>query len=70
MAEQFEEPTSVSYKTTLPRYNLKETDWVVVKIMEAETEEERSALRTKYADIIAQRKQWRDEINRIEGDAE
>jgi len=67
MAEQFEEPASTSYKTALPRYNLKETDWVVVKIMEAETEEERSALRTKYADIIAQRKQWREQINELEG---
>lgn len=67
MTEQSEEPASISYKTALPRYNLKETDWVVVKIMEAETEEERSALRAKYADIIAQRKQWREQINELEG---
>ena len=67
MTEQFEEPASTSYKTALPKYNLKETDWVVVKIMEAETEEERSALRAKYADIIAQRKQWREQINELEG---
>ena len=67
MTEEFKAPDDVSYKTALLKYNLKESDWVVVKMMEAETEEERSALRTKYADIIAQRKQWREQINELEG---
>ena len=45
---------------------LKVTDYVVVKIMEADTEEERAQLRQKYTDIINQRRQWRAQINQLE----
>lgn len=42
------------------------TDYVVVKMMEADTEEERIQLRQEYADIINQRKEWRAQINQLE----
>ena len=46
--------------------NLASTDYVVTKIAEAETVEEQQALRTRYADVFNQRKQWRAEINQLE----
>ena len=45
---------------------LNATDYIVTKIAEAETVEEQQALRTKYADILAQRRAWRTEINELE----
>ena len=45
---------------------LKSTDYIVVKIAEADTEEERTQLRQEYADVIRQRKEWRREINELE----
>ena len=39
---------------------LSETDYVVIKIAEG------SATAEEYADVIAQRKQWRKEINQLE----
>lgn len=50
------------------KYNLTSTDWVISKMMEADTEEERIQLRQKYADMINQRKQWRIEINELESE--
>jgi hypothetical protein len=50
--------------------NLKEmlntTDWIVLKIAEAETEEEKQALRVKYAEQLNNRKWWRAQINSLE----
>ena len=43
------------------------TDYIVVKIAEAETSEEQAELRQRYSDVIEQRKQWRSEINELEG---
>lgn len=45
---------------------LTETDYTVFKIAEAETEEEKQALREKYAEVITNRKKWRAEINVLE----
>lgn len=45
---------------------LSDTDYIVTKIAEAETEEEKSELRTTYAEELAERKRARAEINRKE----
>ena len=45
---------------------LVETDYVALKIAEAETEEEKQTLKQKYFIELAQRKQWREEINQLE----
>ena len=45
---------------------LAETDYVVIKIAEAETIEEQNMLREHYSDIIVNRKHWREEINSLE----
>ena len=50
------------------KYNLASTDWIISKMMEADTEEERIQLRQEYADVINQRKQWRIEINESESE--
>ena len=42
--------------------NLAATDYVVIKIAEG------AASREEYADLIAQRQTWREEINRLEAD--
>lgn len=44
------------------RGKLSETDYVIAKIAEAEGDEAQ-ALRREYADIIAQRRSWRSELN-------
>jgi len=46
--------------------NLRDTDWIIVKIMECESDSERTALKEKYAEVIAKRKQWRAQINQLE----
>lgn len=38
---------------------LQETDYITNKIVEADTEEERAEIRQEYAEMLAQRKQWR-----------
>jgi len=45
---------------------LASTDWVITKISEADTVEEQTALREKYADTIAQRKAARARINELD----
>jgi len=47
---------------------LSDTDYIVTKIAEAETEEEKQALRNDeiYAKKLALRKQWRKDINELE----
>ena len=45
---------------------LSSTDWIVIKIAEAETEEEKQELRQKYQLEIENRKSWRNEINILE----
>lgn len=51
-------------------YELKQklalTDYIITKIAEAETDEERQAIRTEYADVITQRKVWRAVINELQ----
>lgn len=42
---------------------LRETDYAVIKIAEG------AAAPEEYADVIAQRQAWRDEINELEGTA-
>lgn len=48
---------------------LSDTDYAVIKIAEA-TGEEADALREKYAQIIADRKEWRKQINELENGSE
>lgn len=50
------------------KFDLKQSDWIIAKIMEAETEEERAQLRQKYADTITQRRAWRARINELENE--
>ena len=45
---------------------LSDTDYIVTKIAECEAEEEKSELRTLYADELAERKSARAEINEKE----
>lgn len=45
---------------------LSDTDYIVTKIAEAETEEEKAELRMLYADELAERKRARAEINEKE----
>ena len=42
------------------------TDYIVLKIAEAVTDEEKYELRVKYANEISQRKAYRDRINELE----
>ena len=44
--------------------NLSATDYVVIKIAEG------VATKEEYADVIAQRQAWREEINQLEGEKE
>lgn len=44
---------------------LQATDYVVIKIAECDNEEEALALRQEYADVIAERKKARAEINKL-----
>ena len=46
---------------------LRDTDYVVIKIAEAETEEEKAALRIEYAEVLSQRRGARAIINELEG---
>lgn len=48
------------------KYQLKETDYIAIKLMEAIDDEERTQLRERYAEIIEQRRQWRVQINELE----
>jgi hypothetical protein len=45
---------------------LSETDYIVAKIAEAETEEEKTELREEYAPKLVLRKKWRSDINELE----
>lgn len=45
---------------------LNSTDYVILKIAETDDADEQAQLREHYADIIANRKAWRDEINELE----
>ena len=45
---------------------LNNTDYVVIKIAEAETIEKQNMLREHYSDVIVNRKHWREEINSLE----
>lgn len=48
------------------KYNLTSTDWVIIKIAEADTLEEQQALRAEYGETINQRRAWREQINELE----
>lgn len=50
--------------------NLAKTDFIILKISEAETEEEKQALRLRYANELAERKKWRKRINELEANLE
>ena len=45
---------------------LEETDYIVLKIAEAENETGKQELREIYAEELKQRKEWRDKINELE----
>jgi hypothetical protein len=45
---------------------LSDTDYIVTKIAEAETEEEKTELREEYAPKLVLRKKWRSDINELE----
>ena len=45
--------------------NLKETDYVANKLIEADTDEEREQIRQEYAEILAQRKIWRQRASEL-----
>ena len=62
----FTEKVFAEKKVAELKGKLVDTDWVVIKINEMETEEEKQVLRKKYEAIIADRKAWRDEINNLE----
>ena len=47
---------------------LLKTDYVVIKLAEAETREEQDAIREEYADVIAKRKRVRALINQLEAE--
>lgn len=47
------------------KQKLADSDYAIIKIAEA-TAEEAEALREKYAQVIADRKAWREEINQLE----
>lgn len=47
------------------KQKLADSDYAVIKIAEA-TGEEAEVLREKYAQVIADRKAWREEINQLE----
>lgn len=61
---------SKSYKLVEQINNLKSklegTDYIVLKIAETESDEEKQIIRTQYAKQLTQRKVWRDEINLLE----
>ena len=48
--------------------NLADTDWVVVKISELmiDSPELAEQLKSEYAEVLALRKQWREEINQLQ----
>lgn len=45
---------------------LSDTDYIVTKIAECDTEEEKSELKEEYQAKLALRKQWRKDINELE----
>lgn len=48
------------------KQKLLKTDYIVLKISELESEEDKESLRLEYAEQLSQRKQWRKEINALE----
>lgn len=42
------------------------TDYVIIKLAEADTPEEQQALRARYAETIQQRRAWRERIRELE----
>lgn len=55
------------YKVYQDRQYLTDTDYIVTKLAEAQIEDSENfiVLKTKYADILAKRKEARDEINSL-----
>ena len=45
---------------------LSDTDYIVTKIAECETEEEKAELKTEYQAKLVLRKQWRKDINELQ----
>ena len=54
----------------LLQYELKKTDYVVLKIAEARTQEEKDVLYELYDDVIAHRVEVREQINQLQGELE
>lgn len=60
---------SIAQQVVELKAKLADTDYVVIKIAEA-TGEDADALREKYAQVIADRKEWRKQINELENSSE
>ena len=58
--------TAIRRQIGMLKSELSDTDWIICKIAEADTPEEASAMREKYAHQIALRRQIRFEINELE----
>lgn len=58
--EEYADEKLLSKKISFLKHQLTETDYVIIKIAEG------SATAEEYADIIANRKAWRKEINELE----
>ena len=67
--EENERNEAIIRISELKKY-LSDTDYIVTKIAEAETEEEKNAIRTEYAEEIRNRKAARSEINAKEAIAD
>ncbi len=69
LVEKGELPAGASWTTALRRIHLlaelAATDYIAAKLAEATTDEESAALRAEYAQVIADRKAWRAEINSL-----
>lgn len=61
-----EEEYNARSQINVLKAELKDTDYVVIKIAEAETSEQQNAIRQEYAQEIAHRIQVRAQINELE----
>lgn len=60
--ETISDDVFIEKRITELKKNLTDTDYVIIKIAEG------AATAEEYADVIASRQEWRDEINRLEAE--
>lgn len=65
VAPESSESEIIAQQVAELKAKLADTDYVVIKIAEA-TGEDADTLREKYAQVIADRKEWRKQINELE----